>query len=222
VYRKSGRIFGDIIGYDHIKRLFQMALDSKEPVHILLSGIPASAKTMFLQSLMKLQNSYFVDGGNATKAGLTDYIFSNRPKYLLIDEIDKMSAKDQAFLLNLMETGTISETKHRKTRTAQVKTLVFATSNTIQNVMAPLQSRFFIVKLEPYTYEQFYEITIGLLTSRQKYNVDEEIARATVDAIWNTTKNIRDSVKIGKMAKSVEDVYWLVNSFFNNNQSTSF
>ena len=80
---------------------------------------------MFLQSLMtKLSNnSYFVDGGNTTKAGMVDYLFENRPKYLLIDEIDKMPAKDQTFLSNLMETGILTETKHKKTRTAtNVKT----------------------------------------------------------------------------------------------------
>jgi Holliday junction DNA helicase RuvB len=164
---------------------------------------------------MKLQNSYFVDGGNTTKSGLTDFIFFNKPKYLLIDELDKLPTKDQSFLLNLMETGIVSETKHRKTRSAQVKISVFATSNNSQKIISPLQSRFFIVKLEPYTYEQFYEITIGLLISRQ-YNVDEEIVNTTVDAVWNTTKNIRDCIRISKMAKSVEDVYWLVNSFFQN------
>jgi Holliday junction DNA helicase RuvB len=35
---------------------------------------------------------------------MIDYIFDNKPKYLLIDEIDKMAGKDQTFLLNLMET----------------------------------------------------------------------------------------------------------------------
>jgi transcriptional regulator with AAA-type ATPase domain len=54
---------------------------------------------------MKLNNSYFTDGGNTTKAGMLEFIFKNKPKYLLIDEIDKMSTKDQTFLLNLMETG---------------------------------------------------------------------------------------------------------------------
>jgi CBS domain containing-hemolysin-like protein len=44
--------FRDIVGYDHIKRLFRMALDSDSVVHILLVGPPASAKTMFLPSLM--------------------------------------------------------------------------------------------------------------------------------------------------------------------------
>jgi holliday junction DNA helicase RuvB len=50
---------------------------------------------------------------------MIDYIFENKPKYLLIDEIDKMPPKDQTFLLNLMETDILAETKYRKTRTAK-------------------------------------------------------------------------------------------------------
>ena len=115
---KTSPLFNDIIGYNDVKRLFRMALDSDEQSHILLSGPPASAKTMFLESLIKLKSSYFVDGASTTKSGLIDCLFLNSPKYLLIDAIDKMSTKDQAMLLNLMETGIVSETKHNKTRTA--------------------------------------------------------------------------------------------------------
>jgi len=43
---------------------------------------------------MKLKNSYFADGANSTKAGMTDYLFENRPRYLLVDETDKMSTKE--------------------------------------------------------------------------------------------------------------------------------
>ena len=85
---------------------------------------------MFLESLSKLKSSHFVHGVGTTKSGLIDCLFLNNPKYLLIDEIDKMSTKDQAMLLNLMETGIVSETKHNKTRTANMKTSVFATSST--------------------------------------------------------------------------------------------
>ena len=35
--------FEEIIGHDHIKKLFQMATTSNEPTHILLTGPPASA-----------------------------------------------------------------------------------------------------------------------------------------------------------------------------------
>jgi DNA replicative helicase MCM subunit Mcm2 (Cdc46/Mcm family) len=149
--RESRReeLFDDIIGYNNIKRLFSMALDSDEQVSILLAGPPASAKTMFLESLRKLKSSYFVDGACTTKSGLVDCLFLNDPKYLLIDEIDKMSAKDQAMLLNLIETGIVSETKHNKTRTAHMKTSVFATSNNVSDIITPLQSRFFCGRIGP-------------------------------------------------------------------------
>jgi hypothetical protein len=58
-----------------------------------------------------------------------------------------------------METGILTETKYRKTRTAtNVNTWVFATNNNAEKIMVPLQSRFFVVNLEPYTYEQFCQI----------------------------------------------------------------
>jgi replication-associated recombination protein RarA len=205
-------LFDDIYGYDNIKRLFRMALDCTHSCSILLSGPPASAKTLFLQCLMKLNDSYFIDCSNATKSGMVDYIFDNKLKYLLLDELDKLSRKDQAFLLNLMETGIVSEIKYKKTRSMEIKTSVFVTSNNVEKIISPLQSRFFIVHLEPYTYEQFYEITVRVLTSDQ-HSIDEEIANAAADAVWNTSRNIRDCVRVSKMAKSVEDVKWLVKSF---------
>jgi replication-associated recombination protein RarA len=207
VKTQNESFFEEIIGYDHIKRLFRMALDSDSAIHILLVGPPASAKTMFLTSLMQLKNSYFSDGANSTKAGMIDYLLTNRPYYLLVDEIDKMASKDQLFLLNLMETGIISETKYGKTRVAQIKTSVFATSNNIKNLSAPLQSRFFIVELEPYTYEQFFEITKQRL-SHQKI---EQIANLIASAVWARSQDMRDCIKIGSMAKTIEDVDFLIN-----------
>ena len=59
---KASTLFNYIIGYNDVKRLVMLALDSDEQSHILLSGPPASAKTMFLESLIKLKKSYFVDG----------------------------------------------------------------------------------------------------------------------------------------------------------------
>ena len=81
-----------------------MAINVHDSVHILLVSPTALAKTVYVRTLNQLQNSYFADGDNSTKAGMIDYIFNNEPKYLLIDEIDKMSTKDQTFLLNLIET----------------------------------------------------------------------------------------------------------------------
>jgi replication-associated recombination protein RarA len=203
-------LFGDIIGYEHIKRLFRMALDSDSIVHIFLLGPPASAKTMFLTSLMKLKNSYFADGVNSTKAGMIDYLFENKPRYLLVDELDKMAPKDHALLLNLMETGIVTETKYGKTRSAQIKTSVFATSNDSRKLSRPLQSRFFIVELEPYTYEQFLGVADGLL-SRQK--IDVSVTTVIANAVWNKSQDIRDCIKIGALAKTISDVEFIVDKF---------
>ena len=57
-----------------------------------------------------------------------------------------------------------------------------------------------------------------MLTRQQ--NVDEEIAKAVADAVGNRIKsaNIRDSVKIGRIARSIEDVNFLVDTFSNQNK----
>jgi Holliday junction DNA helicase RuvB len=213
--REDG-LFENIHGYDDIKRLFRMALESDHRSSILLTGPPASAKTLFLQSLMKLKSSHFIDCSNATRSGVVDYVFKQRPNYLLLDELDKLSSKDQTFLLNLIETGIVSETKYGKTRKMELKTSVFATCNNVEKVILPLVSRFFIVKLQAYTYEQFYDITVRLFASNS-YNVDGKIAKATIESVWKTSKNIRDSIKIAKMAKSAEEVDWLATTFLGDN-----
>jgi hypothetical protein len=69
---------------------------------------------------MRLQDSYFLGCSNATKSGLVDSIIDNKPKHLLLNEMDKLSKKGkQIFLLNLIEIG-IAKTycrlidKHKK------------------------------------------------------------------------------------------------------------
>ena len=163
--KSEHKLFGNIVGYENEKRLFIMALESEHTPSILLSGPPASAKTMFLESLVvKLPETFFFDGGNCGKAGMFRSLFQHKPRRILIDELDKLSTKDQSFLLNLIESQRVSETKYKKTRSMQIKTAVFATSNNIERIIAPLQSRFFIVRFQEYSFQQFSEITVNLLT----------------------------------------------------------
>ena len=88
--------FENILGNEDIKLILNRAILSERPVHILLIGRPGCAKTMFLIEMMRrLKNSYFIVGSNTTKAGLVNQLFEKEPKYLLIDELDKMNANDQ-------------------------------------------------------------------------------------------------------------------------------
>lgn len=116
----------------------------------------------------------------------------------------------QAFLLNLIETGIVSETKHGKTRWVQIKTSVFGTSNNIKKKSTALQSRFFIVELKAYTYQQFCDITEQLL-SRQ--NIERELANSIANAVWNKSQDVRDCIKIGTISKSYNDVEFILSDF---------
>jgi MoxR-like ATPase len=80
---------------------------------------------------------------------VTEYLFGNQPHYLLLDEIDKLGPNHQTFLLNLMETGIVSEMKFGKTREMTMNTSVFATSNDPRKLSGALRSRFFEVLMEP-------------------------------------------------------------------------
>ena len=111
------KFFQNIVGYPDLKRLFMKSIISQDPVHILLTGPPASSKSLFLLQLLEgLDKVYFIDAVGASGPGMLEYLFTNDVKYLLIDEIDKMKKNDQAALLNVMETGMLSETKLRENK----------------------------------------------------------------------------------------------------------
>jgi len=213
----SEPLFESIVGYDDVKRLFKMSLASERPVHILLVGPPASAKTLFMLECMKLERSFFTLGSHSTKSGMIDYLFEKRPRYLVVDEIEHMPAKDQTALLSLMETGILAETKFQKTRNTQLKTWVFATSNGTERMLTPLLSRFMVLHFKPYSFGSFSEVCTHILG---RDGVSAEVAGAIADAVWNRLKSrdIRDCIKLGRLAKSKEDVGWIAQTLRNYRQ----
>jgi replication-associated recombination protein RarA len=205
------KFFFNVVGYPEIKRLLLRSIVSKEPVNILLTGPPSSSKTIFLLEMLEgLDDTYFIDGVGASGAGMAEHLFSNNTKYLLIDEIDKMKKNDQATLLNVMETGILSETKLGKTRQKKMKLWIFATSNNIEGLSGPLRSRFMELHLEEYTYEDFIEIVRRLL--KKRYDLDANISEKIAYAVWNRmkSKDVRDAINIARLTKSSADVDWLV------------
>jgi Holliday junction DNA helicase RuvB len=205
-------LFENIVGYDDIKKIFTYALNSSLPVHILLVGPPGSAKTLFLMECMKLSRSYFTLGSHSTKAGMLDYLFNNRPRNLIIDEIEYMAIKDQAALLSLMETGILSETKFEKTRKSIMKTWVFASCNNEKKLLTPLLSRFFVLYFKKYDYRTFEKISNHILS--RECNLDLEISTLIANLVWGKLKSrdIRDCIKIGRICKNKDDVNMIVNT----------
>ena len=219
--------FENITGNDDIKLIINKAILSERPVHVLLVGKPGCAKTMFLTEMMtRLKNSYLIVASNTTKAGLNNQLFERQPKYLLIDELDKMSRDDQVSLLHLMETGIISETKIKKTRQLELISWVFASANSTERIIEPLLSRFLVLQVPDYTFEEFTHIAINRLA---KEKISREFATIISEKVWTVldSRDIRDVVKVARLVTSREDVSHIISimkrySKGNNNQILNF
>jgi Holliday junction DNA helicase RuvB len=165
VWRAScNRIPLKIEDYDDIKVLTLQALTSDKPVHLLYTGIPGSAKTIFLLELSHL-GCTDVLGSQATKSGMADLLFNALPEILLVDEIDRIGTKDIAVLLSLAQTGIVPETKHGKTREVKLRTKIFVASNSTKMPLE-LLSRFMVLQFKPYSREDFLIIATNVLRKR--------------------------------------------------------
>jgi hypothetical protein len=71
-----------------------------------------------------------------------------------------------------------------------------------------------VVELPPYTYEQYYQISVHKLALGHK--VSQNIANEITNKVWANSRNIRDCVRIGRMAKSADDIQILVGTFLNH------
>jgi Holliday junction DNA helicase RuvB len=188
------------------------ALESPERAHTLLTGPPASAKSLFMLQIEKYMQSkvYFAEGAFTTKAGLQKFVSENQHKeIIIIDEIDKMPIKDQEGLLTMMERGYFTSTKVRNTRTVKADVVIFATSNSTERLSKPLLSRFTVFEIPEYTYEEFEAISVRVI-KKLPQNTIIQIA----SSIWKEgSRDIRDVLKIAKLcnpADTEEDIKRLI------------
>lgn len=205
-------LFDVIVGHDATKKLFNLSIQSDRPVHILLVGEPATAKSLFLDEAARLPGSRFALGSTTSNAGLVDFLIEARPRYLCLDEIDKMPSNDLAALLTLMESGRVSRLKRNMREDIHLDTWVFAGANSIGRLQRPLLSRFLIRQLQPYSESEFKSIAKTILTTRER--VDPVIAEEIIRQISFKTKDPRDATKVGRLVHSLNDVTEIVNTIW--------
>ena len=115
----------------------------------------------------------------------------------LIYCIQNPNAKDQKVLLNVMETGILSDVKANRSKSARQTHMhlsIYATSNDTSNILTPLLSRFIQLKLPEYDLETFTEICQKLLS--RKYDKDHETIQAIIQYVWEHTRDIREAIAI--------------------------
>ncbi len=202
------RIFSDICGYSDLKKEFAKALNATRPVGILLCGPPGCGKSEFLRQINNHfgKKSVFIDGSYGSKAGIFQILYDKRPKYVLLDEIDKLSSPDQLALLNLMENGTLTKTTKSENYEIDLKVWMFATSNNEQKILEPQLDRFEAYYLREYTDDQFRAIAVKRL--KQEGIENEEVALFIANAVLRGLgrKSLRDAIRIASKSKTIQDV----------------
>jgi len=192
-------LFADIIGHEEVKELLAAALLAEKPVHVLLTGPPALAKTLFLWDIEHTfgEQAIWLIGSATSKAGLWDLVAEREPKVLLIDEIDKMHAVDMAALLALMEGGRLVRAKRGRELDIHNPLKVVAASNRLEKLSPELRSRFAIRKLNPYSRSEFLTVVKGVLV--RKENLSGELAEEIARKLDGRSQDVRDAIRIARL-----------------------
>jgi Holliday junction DNA helicase RuvB len=197
----SKPLFDSIIGYNEQKEILKRVLESEKPIHVLLLGSPATAKTLFLLELTKIPNSIYLTP-YITYSGLFSYL-DLEPKLILIDQLDNLKYPDvYRLLIDICEYGIATKTSYNEKIAKTIKTKIIATANSIKRIPEALLSRFLILQFKRYSEEEFKAISKELLKS---YNLSEELKDYIIEKCKNSL-DVRNVLKLANICKTKEDV----------------
>ncbi len=196
-------LFADIIGHEEVKELLKACLLAEKPVHVMLTGPPALAKTLFLWDIEQTfgEQAIWLVGSATSKAGLWDLVAEREPKILLIDEMDKMNAVDMAALLTMMEGGRLVRAKKGRELDINNPLKVVAASNRLEKLSPELRSRFAIRRLNPYSRSEFLVVVKGVLV--RKESLTPELAEEVARKLDGRSQDVRDAIRVARLAPQV-------------------
>jgi len=179
--------------------VYDLMVDETE--NFVGSNLVPYHNTLFLLELSRIPGSKYVTADQVTSAGLRDLLMTERPRILLIDEIDKMrKIQDISALLEWMERGTVTKLQSIKYGGYQIikgKGWVFAAANRIEKLPKELVSRFEVFYFDEYTPEEYIEVATKYVS--KTYNIPEDIAKVIAEECAKRTRDIRRAINIAKL-----------------------
>ena len=193
-------LFEDIVGHEDVKELLTACLLAEKPVHVLLAGPPALAKSLFLWDIERVagKRALWLVGSATSKAGLWDVVAERQPEILLIDELDKMNAADTAALLSLMEGGRLVRAKRGRELNLRNQLRVVAASNRLSMLSPELRSRFAIRMLTAYSRSDYLIVVRGVLSRRE--GLPQELANEVARRLDGVSQDVRDAIRVARLA----------------------
>jgi len=199
----AGGLFEDIIGHDDVKELLTACLLAEKPVHVLLTGPPALAKTLFLWDIERAarERAIWLIGSATSKSGLWDKVAERHLQIILIDELDKMNAVDTAGLLSMMEGGRLVRAKRGRELDLSNQVRVVAASNRLNLLSPELRSRFAIRRLTAYSRSDYLTVVRGVLVRRE--GLDQELANEVARRLDGVSQDVRDAIRVARLASQL-------------------
>ena len=196
-------LFACIIGYDDVKDEMRFTLREGDRSHYLMIGPPATAKSLFLMELARLDGTYLATGSTVTGPGLSDALLTYRPRILILDELDKVKMDATAVLLSVMESGDVLQTKYRKHGGQKINLNVFAAANKDRGLAPELLSRFDTkLYFHPYSFEDFISICSGYLSRYE--DVSSDIAEYIGKQTWHQLdKDVRTARGVARRLREM-------------------
>jgi len=191
-------------------------------LHILLYGGPGTGKSEFLSWWQQKMDGVLVNSELTSKTGLVGdargktihpgLLAQSNGSVLLLDELDKMSVKDQNGLLQAMEEGGYVITKGKNRQAFKAEIRVIATCNNLNKIQRPLIDRFdFPFQVQRVSRLQRSEYVSDLIDSFMGKNVNDysQVVKAYLD--WAKTAKTRiDSDDEPAIKKAIRD--YILNS----------
>ncbi len=199
--------FLDVVeGYEDLKWLLKLAV-LNPGIHFIFYGPPGIGKSIILLELERLPGAYYVTAGEVSKAGLLDVIYDLKPRFILIDELDKIkSPKELTFIYELASTGRVKEVKAVKSgryREIVIACNIFASANKIDHFPSEFRDRFWIIEMQQYDIEQARRITVNYLVKRE--GVPLSIATTIASKLVEEKKlpSVRKAVMLWKLIQPI-------------------
>jgi Holliday junction DNA helicase RuvB len=197
-------LFSVVVGQTQAVATLTLALEAERAVHVLLHGPPGTAKSLLLEEVARLPNSYTVLGATSSRAGLARVLIDVRPSYLIVDEIDKGDREDLTILLRLMEAGEVIYTKRGFTEREAVDCRVFASANSLQKLPRELLDRFVVRQVPAYRPDEYREVVEKVLVGRE--GVAPDLAQYIAAQVAGRTESVRYAVQVARMARTAPEV----------------
>lgn len=192
-------LFDVVVGLDRQLAILRAALEAERPVHTLVIGLPASAKSLILSELERLPGARRVLGSTTSKAGIVSYLLGEPDlQYLLIDELDEADGRELTSVFNgLMSEQRIERLQHGRTEQERRDVWVVATCNSTARLRAAQLSRFVRLQLPAYSDAEFRQVVLTVLVRRE--GADPELAAEIAEATARHTRDPRDAINVFRL-----------------------